>query len=198
MMSMTKFEKLLSVYGADPARWPEADTPEARALLAESQDARSRYKQAEALDRALNSFVPPPLPAGLAVRAATETLLRARPMKKSRLHLPEFSFGGSWLPAGAGLVAVTAAVALIVMLPHQQRPVQQTQDVAEVGSFIQSLDQLASKTDKDINDTDEVLAMLDAAQPAQSQAVPDGNGVTSDELMKTLFDDDKPDDNSNL
>ena len=197
MMSMTKFEKLLSVYGADPARWPEADTPEARALLAESQDARNHYKQAEALDRALNSFVPPPLPAGLAVRAANETLLRARPVKKARFRLPEFSFGGSWLPAGAGMAAVTAAVALIVLLPHQ-RHVSQTQDVAEVGSFIQSLDQFASKTDNDVKDTDEALAMLDAAQPANPQALPDGNGVTSDELMKTLFDDDKPDDDSNL
>jgi hypothetical protein len=197
MMSMTKFEKLLSVYGADPARWPEADAPGARALLAESQDARSRYKQAEALDRALDSFTPPPLPASLAVRAANETLLRARPVKKTRFRLPEFSFGGSWLPVGAGMVAAAAAVALIVFLPHQ-RPVPQTQDVADVGSFIQSLDQLASKTDKDIKDTDEVLAMLDAAQPAKPQAVPDGNGVTSDELMKTLFDDDKSDDNSNL
>jgi hypothetical protein len=196
MMSMTKFEKLLSVYGADPARWPDADAPEARALLAKSQDARSRYKQAEALDRALDSFAPPPLPAGLSVRAANETLLRARPMKKkSRFRLPDFSVGGSWLPAGAGMAAVTAAVALIVFLPHL-RHAPQTQDVAEVGSFIQSLDQLASKTDKDIKDTDEVLAMLDAARPAKPQAMPDGNGVTSDELMKTLFDDDKTDDGS--
>jgi hypothetical protein len=155
MMNMTKFEKLLAVYGADPARWPEADTSE-----------------------------------------ANESLLRARPVKKARFRLPEFSFGGSWLPAG-GLVAITAAVALIVYLPHQ-RHVPQTQEVAEVGSFIQTLDQFASKTDNDIKDTDEVLAMLDAAQPAQPQTLPDGNGVTSDELMKTLFDDDKPDDNSNL
>jgi hypothetical protein len=200
MMSMTKFEKLLSVYGADPARWPDADAPNARALLAESQDARSRCKRAEALDRALDSFAPPPLPAGLSVRAANESLLRARPVKKARFRLPEFSpegiwGGGSWLPAGAGLAAVAAAVALIVFLPHQ-RTVPQPQDVAEVGSFIQSLDQLASKTDTDIKDTDEVLAMLDAAQPAAPQVAPDGNGVTSDELMKTLFDDDKSDDNS--
>ncbi len=197
MMSMTKFEKLLSVYGSDLGRWPQTDTSEARALLAESQDARSRYKQAEALDRALNTFVPPPLPSGLSVRAANEALLKARTVKKSRFRLPEFSFGGSWLPAG-GLVAVTAAVALIVILPHQLRHVQQTQDVAEVGTFIQSLDQLASNTDKDVKDTDEMLAMLDEAQPAQPQAAPDGNGVTSDELMKTLFDDDKSDDDSSL
>jgi hypothetical protein len=188
MMNVKQLEQILTVYGADMARWPEESRGAARALLAESQDARNLYKQAEALDLALDAFTPPPLPAGLAVRAANESLLRARSVKKkSGFSLPKFSFGtgGFWMPAG-GLVAVTAAVVLMFMSPHN---VVRTGDVPEVSSFIQTMDQQASADERELQETDAVIAMLDdAAQTPPEQANPDG-GVTSDDMMKTLFDD---------
>jgi hypothetical protein len=190
MMNTTQLEKILSIYGADISRWPEDVRGPARALLAESQDARNIYKQAEALNKALDAFTPPPLPAGLAVRAANESLMRARTMKKKPgFSLPKFSFGakGFWMPAG-GLVAVTAAVVLLIMTPHQPKTVQ-TQDVAEVDSLAQTVEQQASADERDIKDMDDMIAMLDSTQPSpQPQANPDG-GATSDDMMKTLFDD---------
>ncbi|HTK86010.1 MAG TPA: hypothetical protein VL625_13080 [Patescibacteria group bacterium] len=190
MMDVKQLEKIMSVYGADMARWPEEMRGPARALLADSQAARNLYKQAEALDHALDAFTPPPLPAGLAVRAANESLMRARTMKKKPgFALPKFSFGakGFWMPAG-GLVAVTAAIVLIFATSHQPKTVP-TQDVAEVDSLVQTVDQQANAEERDIKDMDDMIAMLDSTQPSPpQQANPDG-GATSDEMMKTLFDD---------
>jgi hypothetical protein len=188
MMNVKQLEQILTVYGADMARWPEESRGAARALLAESQDARNLYKQAEALDLALDAFTPPPLPAGLAVRAANESLLRVRSMKKkSGFSLPKFSFGirGFWMPAG-GLVAVTAAFVLMLIPTHN---VVRTGDAPEVSSFIQTMDQQASADERELQETDAVIAMLDdAAQTPPEQAHPDGS-ATSDDMMKTLFDD---------
>jgi hypothetical protein len=215
MMTILQFQKLLSVYGADMARWPQPDIAPARALLAESLDARNLYKEAEALDHALDAFAPPPLPAGLAVRAANESLMRARSAKKkSGFRWPTFSFGGSWLPAG-GLVAVAAAIVLMVFLAHQQpSQTQGSQDVADASAVIESLDQMADADEKDEQETEQVIAMLQTSWTAPSTPPPTqtqtqnppqtqnpvpapatGNGgVTSDELMNTLFDNDDSND----
>lgn len=197
MMNVRQLEKILSVYGADMDRWPREQAADARALLAESQEARNLYKQAESLDRALDSFAPPPLPAGLAVRAANESLLRARSAKKKKtgFALPKFRLGGSWMPAGAALAAVTAAVVLMIALPHRQAA--QPQEGTDVASFIQTMDQQASAEARDIKDTDDVLAMLDStvSAPPAPPANPDG-GVTSDQMMNTLFGSDPQDDDS--
>ena len=114
--------------------------------------------------------------------------MRARSTKKkSGFSLPKFSFvsKGFWMPAG-GLVAVTAAVVLMFLSPHNA---VQTGDAPDVTTFIQTLGQQASAEEQELQETDAVIAMLDnAAQTPPQQVNPDGN-ATSDEMMKTLFDD---------
>jgi hypothetical protein len=176
MMNEKKLKERLNVYGADLMRWPEDEVPQVRALLADSPTARDIYRQADNLDRALDNFAPPPVPAGLAVRAANEALLRARAPQKTSAG---FRFPPLFRPMpamGAGVFALASF--LLLALPQARDPV-------DVGQFIQSMDKLASRTDQDIKEADEVIGLLASAN--------DQSGVTSDELMNTLFGDDSQD-----
>lgn len=55
-LSLQRFERLLEAYGAEPTRWPETERADAAALLAGSLPARRAWKDAQLLDRALDSF----------------------------------------------------------------------------------------------------------------------------------------------
>jgi hypothetical protein len=54
MMTLARLRTLLSAYGADPVRWPEDERDAARALIAESADARAAYRQARDFDALLD------------------------------------------------------------------------------------------------------------------------------------------------
>ena len=54
MLTLKRFAALAASYGADLYRWPEDIQDEAKALLAESAEARAAFAEARALDRALS------------------------------------------------------------------------------------------------------------------------------------------------
>jgi hypothetical protein len=49
-MTLTRFQRLLDVYGADPARWPQPERDAAERLLASDAAAAGALAQARALD----------------------------------------------------------------------------------------------------------------------------------------------------
>ena len=57
-MTLKRFERLLSAYGADIERWPVAERAAARALLAGSAEAASAQRVAAWLDKALHQSTP--------------------------------------------------------------------------------------------------------------------------------------------
>lgn len=54
-MRIARFAALLDSYGADLGRWPAAEAPAARRLLAESPEAQRRLRQAAGLDALLRA-----------------------------------------------------------------------------------------------------------------------------------------------
>ncbi len=55
-MKITQFKNMLALYGADIGRWDGADIDAVKALIRENAEARALYKEAEALDDALDLF----------------------------------------------------------------------------------------------------------------------------------------------
>jgi hypothetical protein len=116
MLTLAAFRRLAGTYGADLARWPEAQRAEAEALLTTSPAAREILQKAAALDTALDSLaLPEPDAEDLArLRAGVAARLSA-PVLRSRLPpLPRWS----WLTAGAsGAVAAGLMVGLLTATP---------------------------------------------------------------------------------
>jgi hypothetical protein len=186
-MNEKKFEKLLRLRGADFSRWPDNDATAARRLLESSAGAREQYKQAAAVERALNSFQAPDVPAGLAVRAANEALLRARGAQPMRQQKPPRRWKGLIVPWYVGMapagVAVFAMLAIFV-LPTLRGPGD------DVSRFMAGMDTFASRSDQELKDADDVLGMLQVADSGGQTPADQNGGVTSEDLMNTLFGDD--------
>lgn len=114
MLTLAAFRRLISAYGAAPARWPDAQRQAANALLASSAEARALLRREEALDSVLASLaLPQPDEADLArLRAGVAARLCApAPSRLGWLPaLPRWS----WLTAGAsGAVAAGLVVGLL-------------------------------------------------------------------------------------
>jgi hypothetical protein len=67
-MTLERLRTLIAAYGADPARWPLAERPAAKTLLARSPEARAALADAEPLDTLLDAV--PALSPSPALRAA--------------------------------------------------------------------------------------------------------------------------------
>jgi hypothetical protein len=107
-MNMDRFQELLDAYGAEPARWPEAERDAASALLADSGEARARLAEARALDELLDRAG---APAALRFDAA-ELSARIAETPKPRLD-PVAGASGAQVSMGwpslAGLAAAAVA-----------------------------------------------------------------------------------------
>lgn len=98
MMDLDRFNAILEAYGADPARWPDAEHAEAEALLRANPAAKTAFDRAAELDALIAPAAIAPAPSEM----LTARLLRAVPQ-------PEFL--GDWKH-----VAAAAALALVVGL----------------------------------------------------------------------------------
>jgi len=105
-MKLNRFRQLLDAYGADPARWPEAERAEALALLARSRRARDAAEAARALDRLLDRAPPPH--AALDADALAAGITVAMQPRASRAERP----GGWTLSLGWPNLTALAAAAL--------------------------------------------------------------------------------------
>lgn len=96
-MNLERFATIVDAYGAEPARWPDAERAAALALLLASTEARARREAASALDGLL-ATLPPARPSA----DLREAVLAAAPRRRGRAGL----FGGlGWRPVGAALAA---------------------------------------------------------------------------------------------
>ena len=106
-MRMVRFADLLDSHGADLARWPAAEAPAARALLAENPEAQRRLRAAARLDARLRASRAGPDDAALArmrahvAREVARSPLPARPGWRQWLR--------PLLPMGGGAVLALAA-----------------------------------------------------------------------------------------
>ncbi len=108
-MDEDRFERLLAAYGAEAARWPEAERLAALRYLAATPAAHARRAEARRLDQRLDAWslaVPPAgLAAGVVASARLARIFRPRTLWLSAAGLAAASVVG--LVVGAG-VANTA------------------------------------------------------------------------------------------
>jgi hypothetical protein len=81
-LTLTRFERILDAFGAEPDHWPATERARAVALLASSLPARRALRQAQLLDRTLARFNVAPSVAGEADRLAA--LLSRAPQLQPR------------------------------------------------------------------------------------------------------------------
>jgi len=113
-MHLTRFLRLLESHGADLRRWPADDAAAARALLAQSAEARTHLQRAAGVEDALRASRSLPDAAALERMRAHVARHVARaplPVRPGLLH---------WLrpllPMGGGALAALAACGLWLML----------------------------------------------------------------------------------
>lgn len=124
-MTPQRLKRILSAYGAEPRRWPEAERHAALDLLTHSDEARRIVSEARAIDRLLDAIPAPEmaldptsLAARLAERAQEPTAVR-RSAPRMRWRMPFM------LPNLVGL----AAAALVGFYVGWSQPVT-TEDPA--------------------------------------------------------------------
>lgn len=97
MMNQTRFSALLSAYGADPKRWPQAERPGALAFMeSHSETATRLVAEAGELDGLLEAARAQPPSAGLAGRILAAGQAQAR-------FAPEWARLAAVLALSAGL-----------------------------------------------------------------------------------------------
>jgi hypothetical protein len=150
-MTPSRFVALLDAYGADPARWPDAEVAAARALLERSAEARAQRDEAAALDAALDALpatTPSPaltariLAAAPAARGARPRLAWSRPPQRAAARRMVRYL------AAAAPVAAAAGLALWLTRTPEVVPAPPAPDVvAEVGSYSLPGDELLTVTE---------------------------------------------------
>jgi hypothetical protein len=142
-MTTERFAALLDAYGADPARWPEAERADARALLERSPQARVRRDAAAALDVLLDrAATAEPSPA-LAERILAQAP-RAPRAKVVRLR--------ARVAAVVGLAAAASLALWLTQRPGQHQTLGPGA-VAQLGEYQTPTDALLSALDPDADDT---------------------------------------------
>lgn len=107
-MNPSRFEALISAYGAEPARWPAAERETALAFASAHPDAGAMAEAERALDDALDAWKPQ-----FPTMALRNAILAASPPFRRRVG---WNWGPNWRAvwlSGAGLAAACAAGALV-------------------------------------------------------------------------------------
>lgn len=187
-MKITQFKNSLATHGADLGRW-EADPAEVRAFMNSSAEAQALYKEAERLDRALNSFTVDAIDPALLDRvmhriggkpeaAPAATVHRFEPRKKFVMPPPVF-----W----GGAAACAAAIALFVSslgVPDVPVPEQQATVVAEAAKApaAEGMDVLLAELAEEEIVAQEIIALLDSAEAAVPEEQAPGAPATEAEV----------------
>lgn len=164
MMTMGKFKKNLSVYGADPARWPAGARQGMTEFVRSSPAARQELDQAQHLDDALSAFAVPLPPANFSAQvmaALHRKSFNSSPASSSVVRADLFSARRFWLPAGAVAVAV-------VLFALGSFPLQVPSGGSDIDSFVAEMDRLASYEQGEQALSEELMAVLETAQAGPS------------------------------
>ncbi|HYO94468.1 MAG TPA: hypothetical protein VER33_08140 [Polyangiaceae bacterium] len=120
-MTLKRFKTLVTAYGGQLARWPEAERGAAEALLEVSEPARAWLAEEAILDATLEAF---PIPS---LSPALEQRLTQIPLRSPKATRPRWPFKSLWAPA----VGWAAAAAIGVILgAAMEDPVEASTDTA--------------------------------------------------------------------
>lgn len=171
-MDLKTFKRKLGAYGADFARWDGVNEEEARAFMAQSDEARSLHRQAEKLDRALDSFsVTPPRHA---IMGGVQSRIGAVGGDKGKIMpFPLRIETPPWKVAvGMGMAAAAAMVLLVFatlrdessVLPRGGSSVSVVAEAniagqAQIDSFIAEISSFVEEDEE----AEKIFAMLDPA-----------------------------------
>lgn len=108
-MNIERFKTLTEAYGANPARWPEAERVAALLFAEQSAEARAVLQEALDFDRLLDGAETQPV-----TRALEDRILAAFPERKQTpaRWFATFAVPARWLPAAA--VAGSLVLGLLV------------------------------------------------------------------------------------
>ncbi len=109
-MNIQRFKTLVEAYGANPARWPEAERAAALLFAEQSAEARDVLHEATAFDRLLDTAETHP-----ATRALEDRILATFPERTAKQRAPWFTM--RWIPAAAVACSLALGLAVGAALP---------------------------------------------------------------------------------
>jgi hypothetical protein len=109
-MNIERFRSLLEAYGANPARWPEAERVAALLFAEQSAEARDALQEAAAFDRLLDMTE-----TQAATRALEDRILATFAERPAGQRTPWFILG--WIPATAAVCSLALGLAVGAALP---------------------------------------------------------------------------------
>jgi hypothetical protein len=110
-MNIERFRTLVEAYGANPARWPEAERVAALLFAEQSAEARAALQEATAFDRLLDEAETQP-----ATRALEDRILASFPERK-RGAFAALVERVRWIPAAAVACSLVLGLAVGAALP---------------------------------------------------------------------------------
>ena len=141
-MTLDRFAALLDAYGADPARWPDAERAGAHALLDRSAEARARRDAAAALDALRDRAAAAPSSA-----LAARILAQAPPAPRAKVVRLR-----ARVAAAVGLAAAASLAIWLTQRPAARQTLGPAA-VAQLGEYQTPTDALLSALDLDADDT---------------------------------------------
>jgi len=133
-MSLSRLRELLDAYGAESAHWPAHERDAALALIFASQPARALWHSAQALDSALDQWLPAAPDAALSARILAQLPI-ARGAWRSQLAQLWSDLGG-WRLAGPAFAASLALGALLPLLSGDSQRDLPDEDLIAAVQFI--------------------------------------------------------------
>lgn len=109
-MNIERFRTLVEAYGADPARWPEAERAAALLFAEQSAEAREALQEAAAFDRLLDTAE-----SQAATRALEDRILATFSERTVKQRAPWFTL--RWIPAAAVACSLALGLAVGAALP---------------------------------------------------------------------------------
>ncbi len=193
-MKITQFRKMLEVNGTDFTRW-DADAAQARAFMKASPEAQGLYDEAEALERALDSFAVDAADPALLDKAmvriggkpeAAATVHRLEPRKQKPVFARPLYWGGAMAACAAAIVlfvSVTGGGPVAPSDPQQPAAVVAEAAPAEVDTLLAELDTMAEE-EIAAQEIIGLLELADARMPAKQGPLSDED---IDAFLEELF-----------
>lgn len=114
MMTERRFARLITAYGADPERWPEAERAAARDWAARHPEARPDLEAERRLDALLDLAAPPPADATAGADLAARIMATLDERDRATADLPPPPLVSARRPMG--LIATACAVAAVALV----------------------------------------------------------------------------------
>lgn len=115
-MNLERIKTLTEAYGANPARWPNAERADAKAFLKTSPEAQRWLEEAASLDRLLDAAETQKVTRALEDRILTQLPERKAPRAGLLAKFADLLPGG-WMPASALACSLALGLAVGATMP---------------------------------------------------------------------------------